>query len=598
MRSRVKMPSVQKSPLLAAMILSACGTTVTPSSPTDASTDSAVDASGVCVPDRATWDSSIRAKVVAHCGTCHGETPTYGAPYSLMNYDALLAGAVGHRHVDAIAEQLATGAMPPPGAPAPLSESADAVTRWASCGARTAMNATRLQSSRSWVRAPERAPEGLSTWDLRADHYAVGLNVTDRYQCFTFTVPGDGPRFIRRFEMLLDRREVLHHVVLLRDPDRTAPERPFECTAMNEGSQYLMAWAPGQDAFAFPDGGLRMTPGERYVLQLHYNNSRRLAAVVATSGVRLFHGPPTGTEYGMLAIGPVGFSIPARSTASASSGCTFREPTRLFAGGPHMHVIGTAFSQQVMRMNGNIDPLISVDHWDFNYQFIYDLGPTLIAPGDRIETRCTWNNTSARTVYSGTGTADEMCFDFAYVTPPSPDRYCDQPLRMPGELTYTPGRCAPPAAGTSLPMVTGRMVVDPAPAPTGGTIPDGRWNLTGMTWHVDTASTAIGTIDVNASVIVGRGQIWTEPGRIIADLSNRVELAFTGGVRFDRDIPVSVSGTYTGDTPTRTFRQTCPNTGSTHIAVSVEGDRMVLGFDPTNFGGVMITPRYTFQRAM
>jgi hypothetical protein len=151
-----------------------------------------------------------------------------------------------------------------------------------------------------------------------------------------------------------------------------------------------------------------------------------------------------------------------------------------------------------------------------------------------------------------------MCFNFAYVTPPSPARYCDEPLRAPGEIAYTPGRCAPPAAGTNLPSVTGRMVVDPAPAPTGGAIPDGRWNLTGITWHVDTATTAIGTIDVNASVIVGRGQIWTEPGRLIADLANRVELRFTAGVRFDRDIPVSVSGTTTGDGPMRVLRQSCP----------------------------------------
>lgn len=595
------MPAVKTPPLLAAVLLSACGTTVTP--PPDATTDAGpradggFDASGPCVPDRAAWDRSVRAKVVTHCATCHGATPSFGAPYSLLEYDSLVAGAVGHRRVDAMAEQLATGAMPPPSTPAPPDDVANELAAWASCGARTASTAARVQSSRPWVRAPEHAPEGLATWDLRADHYAVGLNVTDRYQCFTFTVPGDGPRFIRRFEMLLDRREVLHHVVLLRDPDRTAPERPFECTSMPSGSQYLMAWAPGQDAFEFPDGGLRMTPGERYVLQVHYNNSRRVADVVDTSGVRLYHGPPTGTEYGMIAIGPVGFSIPARSAASASSGCTFREPTRLFAGGPHMHVLGTSFSQQVLRAGGATDPLITVDHWDFNYQFIYDLGATLIAPGDRIETRCTWNNTGARAVYSGTGTADEMCFDFAYVTPPSPDRYCDQPLRTPGEIAYVPGRCAPPAAGTGLATVTGHMVVDPAPAPTGGVIPDGRWNLTGITWHVDTANTAIGMIDVNASVIVGRGQLWTEPGRIIADLANRVELAFTGGVRFDRDIPVSVSGTYTAATPTRTFTQTCPGAGTSHVAVSVEGDRMTLGFDPTSFGGVMITPRYVFQRA-
>lgn len=586
--------------LLAALLLSGCGSVTT--APTDAAPPSdtapATDAgSGPCVPDRATWDSTMRAHVTTHCGTCHGAAPTFGAPYALVDYDQLVAGEPGSRRIDRMAAALASGTMPPTSAPAPTDGVAQALTQWASCGARTASTRPRLRSSRPWMRAPERAPEGLTAWDLRVGNYPVGPRVTDRYQCFTFTVPEGGPRFIRRFEMLLDRREVLHHAVLLRDTNRTAPAQPFECTAMPEGSQYLMAWAPGQDAFEFPDGGLRMTPGERYVLQMHYNNGAQLPDVVDNSGVRILHGPPTGTEYGMIAIGPVGFSIPARSMAAASSACTFREPTRLYAGGPHMHVLGTSFSQQVLRAGGAMEPLIAIENWDFDYQFLYDFGSTLIAPGDRIETRCTWNNPGSRTVFSGTGTADEMCFNFAYVTPPSPARYCDEPLRAPGEIAYAPGRCAPPAAGTNLPSVTGRMVVDPAPAPSGGAIPDGRWELTGITWHVDTATTAIGTIDVNASVIVGRGQIWTEPGRLIADLANRVELRFTAGVRFDRDIPVSVSGTTTGDGPMRVLTQSCPGTSTTNLAVTVRGDELVLGFDPTSFGGINITPRYTFRRA-
>lgn len=140
------------------------------------------------------------------------------------------------------------------------------------------------------------------------------------------------------------------------------------------------------------------------------------------------------------------------------------------------------------------------------------------------------------------------------------------------------------------------MSVEPAPAPTGGVLPDGRWNLTGITWHVDTVATPIGTIDVNATTITGRGQIWTEQGRITADLANRLNLTFNGGVRLDRDIPISLSGTYTGSEATRTVTQTCPSAGSVQVAVSRDGDRVTLGFPATGFGGVNVTPRYAFQR--
>ena len=41
-------------------------------------------AGGACVPDRAQWDSAIRAHVARQCGTCHGTSPQFGSPYSLL----------------------------------------------------------------------------------------------------------------------------------------------------------------------------------------------------------------------------------------------------------------------------------------------------------------------------------------------------------------------------------------------------------------------------------------------------------------------------------------------------------------------------------
>ena len=38
-----------------------------------------------CVPDRAAWDSVMRAHVQRQCGTCHGEEPNYGAPFTLLD---------------------------------------------------------------------------------------------------------------------------------------------------------------------------------------------------------------------------------------------------------------------------------------------------------------------------------------------------------------------------------------------------------------------------------------------------------------------------------------------------------------------------------
>ncbi len=53
-----------------------------------------------------------------------------------------------------------------------------------------------------------------------------------------------------------------------------------------------------------------------------------------------------------------------------------QEKVHLIAGMPHMHVIGSAFSQRILRAGGAMEPLIDLENWEFNLQFIYDLGDT------------------------------------------------------------------------------------------------------------------------------------------------------------------------------------------------------------------------------
>ncbi len=86
--------SLRVSPLLA--LLASCSSTpVTPGG------DAAVPADvGGCVPDRAMWDGQIRAVVQRQCGSCHGATPSFGAPYSLLDYDFILRPRQGGRPVD------------------------------------------------------------------------------------------------------------------------------------------------------------------------------------------------------------------------------------------------------------------------------------------------------------------------------------------------------------------------------------------------------------------------------------------------------------------------------------------------------------------
>ncbi len=555
-----------------------------------------------CVPDRAQWDTSMRATVERSCGACHGATPNFGATYSLLDYDFITRARGATRPVDRMHARIVDGSMPPAGTPAPTFADAQSIVSWASCNTRTLVDDNRLRSTAPLFVAPAEPPAGTTALELRASNFEVPL-VSDRYQCFEFTNVVQADRFARRFDIILDHPEVLHHVVLFKALAPTSEGQSYECQGSPPDTLYTYTWAPGQDALQFPEGGLRIRPSDRYILQFHYNNSRSLAGIRDRSGVRLSLGEPAGTEYGMVAIGPLGFSIPARSEQRVASACTLPAGTRLLASMPHMHEVGSGYEQTLLR-GGQRIPIIGITNWQFESQYFYEHSLTIQA-GDRIETACTFNNTTSRPVTNGSRTTDEMCFGFTYVTPPPPSEYCNEPLvpSMPiAEVTYTPGMCSPADAPRTLPQVEGALRVAMSPATlAGGTIPDGRWELSNIEYLLNMTSTPIGNIDTMTSTLRGRGQVWTSAGRVRADIVGALGLVFAAGTRLDRALPqINFNSTYTASGGTMTLTTECMSGTAaqtpTMLSYEVRGDELVVGLAGQNLGSVTISPRYTFRR--
>ena len=155
-----------------------------------------------------------------------------------------------------------------------------------------------------------------------------------------------------------------------------------------------------------------------------------------------------------------------------------RQPMRILSGAPHMHEIGSEFEQRVHRADGTIEPFISLTGWSFETQLFYDTQVEL-QPGDSMYTRCTWDNPTDRTVRSGPYTGDEMCFNFAYVTPPPEARYCDEMVGgAPDDVSYSQGECAPMDLPTETTLAVGRIESGDVPVLTGGTAAPGLYALT------------------------------------------------------------------------------------------------------------------------
>lgn len=552
-----------------------------------------------CTPDPERWEREIAPLVATHCGTCHGEEPSFGASVGLTDYERLTEGGHGERLSDRMAARLAAGSMPPVGMPRPPDDHAQAIADWASCGEVTVPPGAGLKSSAPIFLAPDEPPPGLAHVDLTAPEWEVGPDVLDLYQCFVFDAPVDSPRFIRRFEMIVDESRVLHHLVFLRDTELNAPDEPFVCHGMPEGSDYLHAWAPGQGAVEFPEGGLRVEPGERFVMQIHYNNGAGVSGVRDSSGVRLYLAPPGGTEYGMLAVGPLSFVIPPRSEAEADSECTLSDRTSVIAGMPHMHEIGSACHQHVLRASGVREPLIELSGWSFETQVFYST-PVTFEPGDRLYTRCTWDNPFDHEVESGVRTSDEMCFNFMFVTPPPARRYCDErPGEAPDDVVHTPGECAPAGAVTDNALVTGRFRAGELPDLAGGALADGRYELSDVEFWTPAAETPLGTLDVLSSFVLGRGQLLVSGDHLTLDVDNAIYLKSTTGIEVTRDSDTSVAGALAGPASPAAFTFDCPagDAGrTTNVNYEVSGDTITVGFRLSE-SGVMINPRYTFRLA-
>ncbi len=503
-----------------------------------------------CVPDRDVWMTEARPRVSTWCGACHGETPQFGAPYGLLDYDALLAGPDGERPLDRLVETLRDGSMPPPAQPQPTGADRAALLDWASCGENQGDPGEGplpggFDVDRPLLDAPDGPPPGTDFFELRADDFVVDPGMRNHYECFTFAAPIDTPRLIRRVETIVDDARVLHHTVLIPGGEGREPGENGPC-ANDNPLNLIYAWAPGQGPLHFPEGGIHLAPGERLTLQIHYNNAAGHPDVADASGVRIHHGPVTADApiYDMLAFGPAVFRVAPRSVGQATGYCVLPQDTTVFASFPHMHEAGVAFAQTIRRADGSEEQLIDLQGWSFDSQYLYST-PVELSAGDIVTTTCTFRNLDDDVLRSGTATEDEMCFNFAYVTPPLAGRYCNRPeLHEPSP--YAAGRCAAARAeDLDPPRISGAYSMGAAPMLTGGPWPaDGVWALSGIDMVFSDFDVGVAVLDPDASQVSGFGLLWLEGDRITMDAL--VDLYLTDGLlAFDQTVNISVGGTRT-----------------------------------------------------
>jgi hypothetical protein len=122
----------------------------------------------------------------------------------------------------------------------------------------------------------------------------------------------------------------------------------------------------------------------------------------------------------MVFAGAFIFSIPPAETPDEvfvkTGGCTVQSSFNVFAVWPHQHLLGT--HHKTVRKRNGVETVMHDAAYAFTEQNYYLQTPEVdIAPGDQIQTTCTWHNNTNGNVGWGESSNEEMCFSGLYRYP-------------------------------------------------------------------------------------------------------------------------------------------------------------------------------------
>lgn len=428
---------------MGAALLAACGSS-TPSSNTQNPPPTST----------ATWHKDIAPLVQEKCGGCHVEGGI--APFPLQTYAQVNAARISIRA--AVMARI----MPPWPASndctdyqynrSLTSEQLNLLTGWVDAGAAEG------DPSEAPASTPP-PPSGLSRVDLElkmAEGYTPQKKPDD-YRCFILDWPETDVRYVTGYTVTPGVGALVHHVIAF----AAAPADVAQYQALDDNeagpgytcfggpggdsgrARWLGAWVPGSAGAEFPAGtGLRMEPGSKVILQVHYNLSSAAPSLDQTkvsfkldnSVEKVAYVMPWANPQWVTGAQPM--TIPAGGTdvihrfaydptpflSSITNGLYQNgKAITVYGAALHMHTHGTHAKTEIWRGGSasNKDCLLDIPKWDFHWQSNYLFSqPKTLQPGDVLALECHWDNTgaNAKDIAWGEGTGDEMCLGTFFIT--------------------------------------------------------------------------------------------------------------------------------------------------------------------------------------
>lgn len=341
----------------------------------------------------ATFYKDVLPVLEEHCQQCH--RPGELAPMPLLTYSQARPWA------KSIRQAVLTRKMPPwPADPKygrfsndrSLSQSQiDTLVDWADSGA--------VEGDPKDAPAPRSWPQGWTIGKPDAVYqmpqpFSIPSKGTIDYQYIILPTHFSEDQWIQKVEIRPSDPRVVHHAVLyIREPGSKWLEGRSGGLAFSvplakgfTTSDILMVYTPGNSFDQWQPGmAKKIKAGSDLVLQMHYTAYGQAVNDRTRIGVVFAKEPPQKAVL-TLQMGNDKFLIPPRDPRyRVTVSGTLPNDALLISLFPHMHLRGKSFEYSIARSNGNVETLLKIDNYDFNWQLNYRLAePRLIPAGTRL----------------------------------------------------------------------------------------------------------------------------------------------------------------------------------------------------------------------
>lgn len=226
--------------------------------------------------------------------------------------------------------------------------------------------------------------------------------------------------WIRAATVLPGDRSVVHHV-LAGSVEANEPPSSEDSVMDN----YIIGYAPGVESYVMPQGtGVYVAPGGFFTFQMHYTPTGKATLDETRMGLYLSEAPPANFLRHQVVVSPAIEIPPNAANHEEAAYFVFHDDAVIHTLFPHAHYRGKAASFELLYPDGHLETLLSVPHYDFNWQRGYDpVNPIAVPAGSRLIYRTVYDNSAqnpanpdpARTVPWGLQSWDEMLYGaFSY----------------------------------------------------------------------------------------------------------------------------------------------------------------------------------------